>query len=478
MSAETGHPVMVSMAMDGERANDWLASHHFKDPEVVRVAELLPCLVASVFGEGGIQAENVEHGEADGICVRYGSIPCAAHQQVEAYARRELMDDAVSFPVPRHIFVTADGQILEHRAYYLSERDLRWLMLRALREADSNAAVWLAIRRLQPLWRSLCAEADTPERRAAMTMLAHLVNSGDEYAIALLQDFALAEMSAVVRLELLEMLILEAIPDPVHALRGFLHDSEREVRQRAWQIMKKVTGRIDLSAAVPYLSQEEQDESVMAAALRTLRIEDRSNAVLVVDADQGSRWTLIDMLLATLDAASIKGLDLVVDGPSSEGRNRILRTLASLAEDESSSRRVFGQASSPEDGAVAAIRALAKAPGGLDERSRDLLMQQAKSPNALVRQEAVTQLGRHRVREASAVLKAALEDPAGPVRIAAAIGLWRQSDRSVARHLVGALDDPEFGAEARTLLEAAYVESTPKTPDDWRRWLGVPEAPR
>lgn len=472
-SAESGGlPVLVAMTMDGERANDALAAHHFRDPEVIRVSEFIPCLVASVFGEGGLHANEVDHGEVEGVCTRYGSIPCEAHRAVEAWARNELVSDP-EFTVPRHFFVSADGRILAERGYYLSERALRWMVLRALRDSGSDAAVWTCLRRLQPLWRTLCAGGETDERREAVATLARLVESGDGYAAMLLRGVALDALPGDVRLQILDALLVPALNDPARALQGFLHDTEPAIRMRAWQRLAAVSTRLDGAAAAGALAVEE-DDSVLAAALRTLRIEERGEALVVADPDVGERWRLVEILLGRADAASVKGVDAVLDQVGTEGRNRILRVLVQNPEDETGIRRVFSLASAPDAGAVAAMRALAASSPELDARVRDLLTTQLKCPDALVRQEAATALGRRAATAATAAtpaLEAALLDADQPVRVAAAIALWRLGSRAGGSVLVDSVDDPELGAEARALLEQAYSEAAPTDAAGWRRWL-------
>ena len=88
-----------------------------------------------------------------------------------------------------------------------------------------------------------------------------------------------------------------------------------------------------------------------------------------------------------------------------------------------------------------------------------------------MRQEAITQLGRRPDAGAVPALEAALADEAEPVRLAAAIGLWRQGSHRGARILADGVLDPELGREARALLEAAYSEAAPSDPDSWRRWM-------
>jgi HEAT repeats len=463
-------PVLIAMTMDGERANDLLAARHFRDAELIRVAELLPCLVASVFGEGGVRANDVEHGEVEGLCSRYGSIPCAAHQAVEAWARAEFLSDTPSFHVPRHILVAPDGRVLAHREYWLSDRDLRWMMLRAIRDCGSDAAEWTCLRRLDPIWRALCAAEATEERQAAVEAFARLVDSGDEDAATLLRGFAVEAMPAAVRLQILDAILVGAFSDPARLLEGFLIGTDPAVRTRAWQRLAAHPDRIDCEVAADALAYED-DDSVLAAALRALRVEEHGESLVVADADQGERWRVVEVLLGRVEASALKGVDAIIDQVGTEGRNRILRALAQNPDDESALRRLFGQASAPDARAVAALRALAGVSGDLAPRVRELFVSQTKSADALVRQEAVTQLGRCRASGSFAPIEAALDDQDATVRLAAAVTLWHHGDHRAGEVLVGALDDPELGGEVRSLLEGAYSDAVPADADAWRRWL-------
>ena len=57
----------------------------------------------------------------------------------------ELIGPDVTFQVPRHIFITPGGEVLMHRTYYLSERDLIRMVVRALRHVRPGRATELAI---------------------------------------------------------------------------------------------------------------------------------------------------------------------------------------------------------------------------------------------------------------------------------------------------------------------------------------------
>jgi HEAT repeat protein len=471
-----GLPVMVAMAMDGERANDWIAGHHFRDLEVARLSEHLPCLLSSAFGAGGLQAEGVDHGEVDDACARYGSTPCAAHRAVETWARAEVVGD-LPFEVPRHVFFAPDGREIEHRAFYLSERDLRRMMLRALRACDNDSATWLALRRLKPLWHALTGPEDSAARRAALGALVELVSSGDEYAVLLLRELGLEHVAAPVRLQILDSLLLPALRDPLSALKAFIHDPEPAVRRRVWQRLRAVTARIDVATAVAWI-EDERDDAVMEAALHALRVDDTGAAVVVADAQTGERWRLVEMLVDRIEASAIRGLDAVLDSGPAEGKNRLLRALAAHPEDESAMRRLLAHASAPAVGAVAAIRALTGVPDGPGERGMKVLLDQARSGCALVRQEAIAALGALDGSRHAADLVSALEDASEPVRIEAALALWRRGDRRGGPVLADAISDPEAGAAAHDALASRFVDSIPRDRDAWLRWLsGEPVVP-
>jgi HEAT repeat protein len=473
--ADAGNlPVMVALTMDGERANDGLAARHFKDREVIRVAELIPCLVSSVFGEGGVHAQDVAHGEVDFACTRYGSIPCASHQAVEAWVRKEFLNDETPPVVPRHMFVATDGRVLADREYYLSERDLRRMILRAIRDSGSDVAVWPSVHRLQPIWRVLIGHEDSPERREAVATIARLVESGDDYAAMALRGSGLEMIAGDARLQILDAILVPVLDDPVRVLEGFLYDAEPAIRIRAWQRLAAVSQCVDCDAATSALAYED-DDSVFAAALKALRVEERGDALAVTDAGEGGRWRIVEILLGRSDAASIRGLDTVLDQIGTEGRNRLLRSLAQGFEDESAVRRLFAHGSAPEASAVAALRALGLVDSGSSEQQArivDLFLSQAKSQDALVRQEAVTQLGAWRTPPAAMpALEAALTDESAPVRLAAAIGLWRHGIRKGGAVLAEGIDDPELGPAARGFLQAAYSDAAPADADGWRKWV-------
>lgn len=180
-AAAKGVPVLIAVGMDDEVSNDTLRTRHFRDPEVVRAFAACAPLVASAYGPPNASEAHVER---DGVCGQYGSCSCAAHQAIEAYVVAEFFGGARTFTVPRHLALSADGIVLEHRPYFLSETALRRFALRALRRTNPAAAAGLAAARFPELATAL--RGATAAADAARRTLATLANGGDEDAVALL----------------------------------------------------------------------------------------------------------------------------------------------------------------------------------------------------------------------------------------------------------------------------------------------------
>jgi hypothetical protein len=172
-------PVLIAVGMDDEVSNDTLRTRHFRDPEVVRAFAACAPLVASAYGPPNPSEAHVEQ---DGVCGQYGSCSCAAHQAIEAYVVAEFFGGARSFTVPRHLALSADGIVLEHRPYFLSESALRRFAVRALRRTSPAAAAVQAGSRYPDLAAALHGLSADAARRT----LATLANGGDEDAVALL----------------------------------------------------------------------------------------------------------------------------------------------------------------------------------------------------------------------------------------------------------------------------------------------------
>ena len=464
-------PVFIQMTMDGERANDWMAGHHFRDPEVVRVARELPILLASAFGPGGLSAPGVEHGVKHGVSTRYGYVHPRVYQAVEAYARAEFLDGSTGFQVPREIAVTPGGRVLIHRHYYLSERELVRLMLRAARFLQDELPLRLARARLRPLLTALAAPAGEARRRA-LRHLALLVNSGDEHARALLLDPANLGLPAAERLRLLEAILPETFTFKAAALRGFAHDPDPRVRAATYSLLADGSEDPDVVRLLAGRLHESHPKA-REALLRALRILDRAGRLIVQDPGRNGRWRILAALIDQDSAGRLPPID-PREVPD-EARGTLLRRLVELPNPEPFLEVVTEW---PLDGweNVAGLRAarplLRRHLGaGHNDQLRTLLRLASRSGDALLREEAVIEMGFDSASEQIPILRASLEDENVFVRFQAAAALLRRDDTSGVVTLAGLLDHPLLANAAQEALRSLAEETIPRTPFEWRVWL-------
>jgi hypothetical protein len=220
---ERGTALFVSMAMDQEPANDAIAVRHFRDPEIHRAAADLACLISSTFDHPG---------GADGKCARYGAVACADHVAIETWAWKTFIPRGAGFQVPQNILVTPDGEVLFRRTFWLSERDLRWMLVRALRVTNPELAVRRAAARLAPLARALSGPPG-PEAEAAAADLAYWAGFGEESAVSLLGGLPGLGVPAETRLRVLRALNPSRLQLPRSALAGLAGDPDPAVAAAA-----------------------------------------------------------------------------------------------------------------------------------------------------------------------------------------------------------------------------------------------------
>ena len=254
---ERGTALFVSMAMDQEPANDAIAARHFHDPEIRRAAADLACLISSTFDH--------PDGEA-GRCARYGAVRCEEHVAVEAWAVKTFIPRGTAFQVPQNIFVTPYGEVLFRRTYWLSERDLQWMLVRALRCTSPELAARRAAARLPDLARALAGPAG-PASEAAAADLAFWANFGEESAVSLAGGLRGLGVPAETRLRVLRALIPSRLQVPRSALAGFVDDPDSAVAAAA----KAALDALGPAAAAPVeegpdvLPDEERARTVLAA---------------------------------------------------------------------------------------------------------------------------------------------------------------------------------------------------------------------
>lgn len=469
-ATQEGLPVMISMSMDNERANDWMAGHHFHDREIVGVTRELPIILTNVFGAGGAPS-TVGHTEENGVCTRYGRIPCAVHQANEAWCVDEFIGQGISFQVPRHIFITPDGEVIMHRTYYLSERDLVRMVIRAIRHVKPVRALELAQRRLSRLRHRLVAPT-AAERHAATRDLIALVNSGDEYAVALLQDLVPLGVRASQRAEVAGGIVVDAVRFPDTALRPLVEDKDPAVRQA---MVARTAGARDTEAIVRLLADAivDPDHSVAASARTAIGVGTRADRLVVLRPQDGNRWLLLEGLLRARKANEVAGIHHVLRQVGTVGRNRILRRLARAASTDGAAwKLVHGEAKKEGLDAMAALRALRAAlPEGKSEKLTALVELHFGSASALQREEAMRLASKIRTGKALALLRDGVEDWEPKVQVAAAIGLLPTRLPGCAPVLLRYLDDPNYSDEIRATLRSARGRGAPQDAEGWRRWF-------
>jgi len=126
-AAEENKVVFVAVNMDGERANDRMATKMYKDREIVGLAGLTLNLIA---------ARDV-HGRGE-TCSRFGTIACALHQKIDIRVRENVLKPDVSGYViaPQHVFLRPDGTVILSVPYEISQSEMRWCFVTALKSVD------------------------------------------------------------------------------------------------------------------------------------------------------------------------------------------------------------------------------------------------------------------------------------------------------------------------------------------------------
>lgn len=123
-------PVFVAINMDGERANDEAVETLYREKTIVDLAGLTAPLFASRF----------DHDGGDRSCRRApGSTTCDAHRAIEKEIRkRYLMDQGDQVIAPQHLWLAPDGTVLLSVPYRVSEGELEWCFVEALKRLDPS----------------------------------------------------------------------------------------------------------------------------------------------------------------------------------------------------------------------------------------------------------------------------------------------------------------------------------------------------
>jgi len=124
--------VFLAINMDGEAANDRMASKVYSDPRVIAASKLTLNLVASRF----------DHSPEGKPCSRFAGVECIDHKRIEGSARAGVLKtDKNGYTVaPQHVFLAADGKVLLSVPYEVDAAELEWCFHAALEAADPDAA--------------------------------------------------------------------------------------------------------------------------------------------------------------------------------------------------------------------------------------------------------------------------------------------------------------------------------------------------
>jgi hypothetical protein len=357
-----------------------------------------------------------------------------------------------AFEVPRHIAATPAGDPILHRVFYLSERDLLRLIVRALRMVSREGAIRLARERLATILDGLL-HSDAAVRKAAARSLALLAGSGDEHAAAIVQALPSLDVPAATRADVAAALRPIGLTSPDVTLLGLIRDPDREVRRALAPRLAELAGdesMLDLLASELRTS----DALVREALLEALGVERKADELRVHVPAARNRWRLLEELIEMPDAGRVQGPGDALADLDTPGRHRVLRALGRRAASDPVSQDVLLRAvrgRSP----VAALRAVGHAAAAMKPPNQLLrtLIEASQSPDVLLREEALRSLAVLPFPVDGEVFVANLAHPSVAVRIQAALGLWRGGNEAGEAILRRAANHPELGAEVRAAMK-------------------------
>lgn len=124
--------LFVAVNMDGERANDRLATKVYEQKEIVALAKQTVCVVASA----------AEHASGDKPCSRFDGITCLDHRRIDTTLRKELLKpDKDGYVVaPQHVFLDSKGAVILSVPYDVTPDELTWCFVTAMKKVDEKSA--------------------------------------------------------------------------------------------------------------------------------------------------------------------------------------------------------------------------------------------------------------------------------------------------------------------------------------------------
>jgi hypothetical protein len=361
------------------------------------------------------------------------------------------MATRLAFEVPRHIASTPAGDQILHRVFYLSERDLQRLIVRALRVVSAENAVRLARDRLVSIFDDL-AQTDAAARKKAASALALLANSGDEHAAAVVQALPALVSAPALRAEIVAGLHPSALTSPLVTFASLIRDPDRDVRRAIFTQIGELASDEDV---LDLLASQLRggDVQLRETLLRALDVDRKSDELRVFAPAKGNRWRLLEELVEAPEAGRVLSLEDALRDVDLPGRHRILRALGRRAVADAAAQDVLLRAVKGPSG-VAALRALEHA-AALPKPPASIvraLLDAAQSQDLLLREEALRMLASVQVPVDPELLSASLGHPSAPIRIQAALALWRRGNKAGEAMLLKAMTDPELGGEARAAI--------------------------
>jgi hypothetical protein len=130
---ETNKVVFLAVNMDGEKANDRMATKMYAEKEVVALAARTVNVVASA----------AEHAAATKTCTRFPGVYCLDHRRVDMEARKDVLKADASGMViaPQHVWLSGNGQVLLSVPYEISKDEMVWCFVTALQKLDPKSDV-------------------------------------------------------------------------------------------------------------------------------------------------------------------------------------------------------------------------------------------------------------------------------------------------------------------------------------------------
>jgi uncharacterized membrane protein YgcG len=207
-SASETKVLFLAVNMDGERANDRLATKVYHDKRIVELAGFTVPVIASA------------HEHSSRTCKRFGTVECSQHQSIDIRVREELLpkDEGGFVVAPQHVFLGPSGDVLLSVPYEINAAELEWCLVEAIRRVDPESKIQAS------------SKARAPKRLVDGGMSA--IVGGDNASPATLEEV----------LELMEQVRKGRMKDREAALRRIMTADEEEARKFISQELRSPGG--------------------------------------------------------------------------------------------------------------------------------------------------------------------------------------------------------------------------------------------